>query len=219
VDEEVGLLLAHGLVDLHAAPIQVDAPALAGGVAAPEDVEVARLRRRRAEVTHERPIDRLEIGQVLEAHAIEDMLVRRQVGEVHPRREVGILERRRPHHALGVGEGIAGGILYDHAGGAVAAAPDHRAVGADVAGHDAAGQARQRRVAGRRQSGAAADDEGGADGERGRAAQERASRQENRSHCFLRFLDWLPPDYLSAPLQPIVTTLDDSMTPRGTLRP
>ena len=43
VDEEVRLAAAHGLVDLHAAEVRVDAPALPGGVAAPDEAQVGRV--------------------------------------------------------------------------------------------------------------------------------------------------------------------------------
>ena len=41
VDEEQRVALAHRLVDLHAAEAGIDAPALAGGVAAPDEPQVA----------------------------------------------------------------------------------------------------------------------------------------------------------------------------------
>jgi len=40
VDEEGGLDFAHGLVAGHAAPIKIDAPALAGRVAGPDEADV-----------------------------------------------------------------------------------------------------------------------------------------------------------------------------------
>jgi len=73
----------------------------------------------------------------------------------------------------------------------VAAAPDHRAVGADVAAHDAVGQAGQGGLGGGGQGRPVADDERRADaGDRergGGAAQERTAGQEYcLSHGFLR---------------------------------
>jgi hypothetical protein len=91
VDEEVGAGAAHRLVSAEAAAALVDAPALAGGVARPQEAHVAARRRRGAEAAEDGGGNAAAGIRPLEGHAVEDVGVRRQPRQVRPRREVARL--------------------------------------------------------------------------------------------------------------------------------
>ncbi len=92
MDEEIGPVVAHGGVGAHAAARRIDAPALAHGVARPQERDRAPFLRRRAEMADLRLA---EYGrrQILKAQAIEDVLVRRQVFEQRLGGEIGFRQR------------------------------------------------------------------------------------------------------------------------------
>ena len=98
-------------------------------------------RRRRPEAPEGRDAQDLGVSEVLEDHAVENVLPGRQAGEIHPCREVAFRQRRRPHHALEIRERGGRRILDDQPGGAIRAAPDHRAIRGDVAALHAGGHA------------------------------------------------------------------------------
>jgi hypothetical protein len=94
VDEEVGIGAEHARVGEHAAEGRIEAPALAHRVGREHERHVARpRRRRRAELPGHRLAELADIREVLERHAVEHPLAARQIGEVHPRREIVALER------------------------------------------------------------------------------------------------------------------------------
>jgi hypothetical protein len=133
VDEEVRPRFTHGLVDAHAADGRVDAPALAGGVAGPQEAHIAALRRRRAELARHRLAARPLGVQVLEVRAHEDVRVGRQAGEVDARGEVAGLERVRAPQNGAAGEALVARPFDDETRGAIRAAPDDGAIVDDVA--------------------------------------------------------------------------------------
>jgi len=77
MDEEIRPAGEHRRVGAHAAARLVDAPALAGGVARPDERERAPLGRRGAEVSDRRLAEDRRRGEILELDAIEDVGARR----------------------------------------------------------------------------------------------------------------------------------------------
>jgi hypothetical protein len=79
----------------HAAAGDVDAPALAGGVARPDERDRAPVARRGAKPPDHRLADDRRRGEILEADAIEDVLARGQIldqdlgGEIAFRQRIG----------------------------------------------------------------------------------------------------------------------------------
>ena len=99
-------MLAHGGEGEHAAIIRVDAPALSGNVAAPDEADVAAIGRRGAEATdHGLALD-VDMRQVAKPDAVEDVLTGGQVLQQHLCGEIALRQgcdrRQRP----GVGEGF-----------------------------------------------------------------------------------------------------------------
>ncbi|MNP05949.1 hypothetical protein D3C76_979140 [compost metagenome] len=141
VDKEVRQAQAHGFVDAHAADVRVDTVALAGGVAAPDEANIAAGLGHAAQVAEPGFAGDAALG-VFELHAIENRLVGGQPGEFDPRREVaaGVCQRR--DQSPGVGKEAAGVPLHHHACRAVAAAPDDRFIAQQVAGLHAIGELR-----------------------------------------------------------------------------
>ena len=123
VDEEVGLGTAHRVVQLEAAPLLVDAPALADRVCRPRDRHVSAGRRGlgRPEASAVRLAPGLEIREVLEEDAIEDTLAGRQIREDHACGEVGRVERRRSHSTKRVLEFLGRRVFDDETGRTIGA--------------------------------------------------------------------------------------------------
>ena len=97
MDEEIGLVLEHGGVGLHAAAALVDAPALPRGVAGPGEGDIAQIGGRGAEAAAHRLRHRVDVGEIGEGHAIEDVLAGRQILR-HQLRDVVVL---RQHVGIG----------------------------------------------------------------------------------------------------------------------
>ena len=72
------------------------------------------------EAARQRIARRAQIRRVLEEHAIEDALARRQVGQHDARGEIGGLERRWTDHARAIAKAFGRGVLDERA------APDDR---------------------------------------------------------------------------------------------
>ena len=126
--EEVRIAQAHLLIDTHAAKVGVDAKVLAGGVATPHETRAApRIQRRRAELRRQPLAARTTRTQVFHCHAGKYLLAQRQLGQVHPRGEIGGLQRIRADDPAWVGKAVGGVPLQHHAGGLVAARPDDAA--------------------------------------------------------------------------------------------
>ena len=82
VQEKVGVDLAHLLIDLHATPGFIDAPTLAGGVAAPGEAHITACfgtgHRRQAQMTGQGLRQDSLVVQVLQHHAVKNFLASRQ---------------------------------------------------------------------------------------------------------------------------------------------
>ena len=177
VDEEVGGEGAPGLVGAHATARRVDAPALAGGVPAPGEGHVGPGGRGGAQPAHGRLAAPLGPGDVLEDHAVEDVLARGQPAQRHARRQVRALRGERAAHPARAGEGLRGRPLHDHAGLAVGPRPHHAARRRDLAALHAVGDERQRAL-GRQGAWAA---HGGRRPRKGRAQRGGAAPHEERA--------------------------------------
>src|SRR5882757_2366384 len=91
MDEEVGALVQHGAIAAHAAARRIDAPALTSDVAGPDEGDRTPVDRRGAEMS-----DAAFAGDtvtVIETHAIEDVLPRRQTVEQQLCGEVAVWQR------------------------------------------------------------------------------------------------------------------------------
>ena len=181
MDEEVGLIVAHGGVAAHAAACRIDAPALAHRVARPQEGDRAPVFRRRAEMPDLRLTEHRR-GQILEAEAIEDVLVRRQVLDQRLCGEIGFRQRVDEHRAPDVAEAVGGRDLDQHARGTVSARPDHAGIDRHVARLHAVSDLRPVRREAQRGPREAADC---GDGRRcRRGLQERATGERRAtSHC------------------------------------
>lgn len=144
MNEEVGLGAAHRLVDAVATNLGIDAPTLAGLVAREGEGDGLLLRRRRTEAAGDRRANAAEIGQILEAHAIEERLAGRQLADVEPRGEIAVLERTGTDESPRPAERFVRRQLDDHPRRTIRIGPQHGAPVGDVAAHGAARQGRTR---------------------------------------------------------------------------
>ena len=135
-------MLAHGGEGEHAAIVRVDAPALSGNVAAPDETDVAAIGWRGAEPSDHRLAFDADMREVAKPDAVEDLLPGRQVLQQHFRGEVAFGQRRDRRQGPCVGKGFRRGDLDQHLRGAVGARPHHAAIGADIAGLHAGGHDR-----------------------------------------------------------------------------
>ncbi len=76
-------MLAHGGEGEHAAVIRIDAPALSGDVAAPDEADVAAISRRGPEPPDHRLALDIGVGEIAKADAVENVLSRGQVFQQH----------------------------------------------------------------------------------------------------------------------------------------
>ena len=152
VHEHVGVGLAHGFVDAHAAKVLVDAPALAGGVPAPHQAQalacrlVRGLRGAEMALLHRRA--HVGAGKVFQRDAVENVLAGRQALQVDAARAVAAGQQVGAAHALALGKAGGGGPLQPHAGVAAGARPDDGAVGQHVTALHPRGQEGAGAVAG-----------------------------------------------------------------------
>ena len=148
MDEEGGLDLAHRLVDLHAAPVEIDAPALPRRVARPDEADVLAGCGRRPEAAGDRLAHELPVGKVDETHAVEDALAGRQAVEIELGGELGILERRRSSHRPRIRKALRGRPFDQHSRRPVGLGPEHRPIAQKIPGLHAGWQHRAHLVAG-----------------------------------------------------------------------
>ena len=142
MQQEIRAMLAHGGEGEHAAVVGIDAPALSGDVAAPDETDVAAIGRRGAEAADHRLALDVGMREVAEADAIEDVLPGGQVFQQHFGGEVAFGQRRDRRQRPRIGEGLGGRDLDHHLRRPVGARPHHAAIGADVAGLHAMGNER-----------------------------------------------------------------------------
>ena len=135
VDEEGGFDRAHGLVHLHAAPVEIDAPTLAGCVAGPDEADVLLRGRRRPKgadrigLAHD-----LVVGEIDHGDLVVNLLAGRQAGQVHFRGVVPGLEGGGATDCPAIGETFLRRQFHHHARGLVGAGPEDGAVAEEVAG-------------------------------------------------------------------------------------
>ena len=142
MQQEIRPVFAHGCEGDHAAVIGIDAPALSGDVAAPDEADVAAVGRRGAEAADHRLAFDRRVGEIAEADAVEDVLSARKIVHQHLRGEVALGQRRDRRQRAGVLEGFRRCHLDQHLRRPVGARPDHAAVDGDVAGLHAVGDRR-----------------------------------------------------------------------------
>ena len=136
-----GIALTHRFVNLHPAEAGVDAPPLAGGVAAPLEAQigartptvvpiatvvsiVTECVRRHDQAAGDRLADRAVVVEALERDAHEDISARLEPVDALSRGEVGGLERVRPDKAVPFAKLLVVRPLDQHASRAIAPAPD-----------------------------------------------------------------------------------------------
>ena len=81
MDEEIRIMPRHGGIGFHAAIVGIDAPALAGRIARPDEADGAAACGRGAETANDVRAHDIGLGKVGEGHAVEDCLARRQAGQ------------------------------------------------------------------------------------------------------------------------------------------
>ncbi len=138
LNEEVRMALAHGFVDAHAAEVGIDAPALAAGIAAPDETDIPRAPGCSAQMAHPGFAAGMVAG-VLETGAVEDRLIRRQPTQIDTRGEVESFIRDRRNHPPSVVKATAGIPLHHQPRRAITAAPDHGSISQHVTGLHAIG--------------------------------------------------------------------------------
>ena len=137
-----GRFLQHGRVGAHAAARLVDAPALPGGVARPDERHRAAVGRRGAEAADHRLAQDGRRGEVGKADAVEDVLPGRQTFEQRLGGEIALRQRIDEHAAVDGLEAVGGRHLDRHARRPVGARPDHAGISRHVARLNAMGDHR-----------------------------------------------------------------------------
>ena len=139
MQQEIRAVLAHGGEGEHAAVVRIDAPALSGDVAAPDEADVAPVAGRGAEAADHRLARDAGMREVAKPDPIENVLPGRQIFQQHFRGEVALGQRRDRRQRPRIVEGLRRGDLDHHLRRPVGARPHHAAFGADVAGLHAMG--------------------------------------------------------------------------------
>jgi hypothetical protein len=142
MQQEIRAMLAHGGKGEHAAVVRIDAPALARDVAAPDETDVATIGRRGAETANHCLALDVDMRQVAEADAVENVLAGGQVFQEHLGGKIALGQCRDRRQRPRIGKRFGGRELNHHLRRAVRARPDHAAIGADVAGLHAMGDDR-----------------------------------------------------------------------------
>src|SRR5262245_35334606 len=136
MDEKIRLQTAHLVVNPHATPLWIDAPPLASGIPAPDKGDVAALGWCRAEMAQGGSDQDFGASEVLENHAIEDLLPSWQIGQRDACRKVADGKRGWALHPSSIGKGVCSGIFHQHAAWFVGTTPDDgRVVGHVTAGY------------------------------------------------------------------------------------
>ena len=141
MQQEIRLVFLHGGKGEHAAVVGIDAPALAGDIAAPQKC-VAPVGRRGAEAADRRLARNVGMRQVAEADAIKNILSGGQVFQQHLCGEIALRERGDRRQSPHIAKRLGGRNLDHHLRRPVGARPHHAAIGADVAGLHAMGDLR-----------------------------------------------------------------------------
>lgn len=153
-NKEVRQAQTHGFVNAHAADVRVDTKALADGITAPDEANVAAGLGLAAQMTEPRLAGDTALG-ILKLYAVENRLPGGQPGEFDPGGKVGAGVDQRGDESSRVGEQATGVPFHHHPRLAVAAAPDDRPVALQVARLHAIGELwtiLDRRDHGRRQA-------------------------------------------------------------------
>ena len=95
MNEEVRAVFQHGGVGSHAAAAGIDAPALPGGIARPDERYRLPLRGRGAEMTDLRFSRNPGLGDIFKPHPVENILPGRQAIQRELRGEVAVRQRLR----------------------------------------------------------------------------------------------------------------------------
>jgi hypothetical protein len=90
MQEEVRLVLLHGGKSEHAAVVGIDAPALAGDIAAPDKADIALVGRRGAEAADHGLAHGVNMREVAKPGAIKDVLPGRQLFDQEFRGEIAL---------------------------------------------------------------------------------------------------------------------------------
>src|SRR3954452_6780130 len=85
VEQEIGTVLVHGGESKHAAIVGIDTPALSGNIAAPYKTDVAPVPGGGSEATDNRLARNVDVREVAEFDAIENVLPRGQIFQQHLR--------------------------------------------------------------------------------------------------------------------------------------
>ena len=127
-------MLAHGGEGEHAAIVGIDTPALPGDIAAPDETDIAPIRRRGAEAADHRLADDVGMRQIAKFDAIEDILARGEIFQQHLGGEVALGESGDRRQNPRIAKRFSRGDLDQHLRRPVHARPHHAAIGADIAG-------------------------------------------------------------------------------------
>ena len=139
MDEKIRTRPQHGRIGAHAAPPDVDPPALARGIAGPDERDIPPVGGRRAEMSDLRFADECRECEVLKGDAIKDILARRQVFQQQLGSAIGLGQRIDEVRASNGPEAVRRRDLDQHAGGPVGARPDDACINRHVTGLDAMG--------------------------------------------------------------------------------
>src|SRR5262249_54527857 len=131
--EEIRRIAVHGSVATHTATREVDAPALAHGVARPDERDRASVGGRGAKMSNFGLAEH-RAGKILKADAIENILSRRQIVEQRFGSEVRFRQRVDEHGASNVPERVGGWHLDPHPRRPIGTGPHHAGVRRYVAG-------------------------------------------------------------------------------------
>ena len=139
VEQEIGTMLAHGGEGKHAAIVRIDTPALPGNVAAPDKTDVAPVARGGSEATDHWLARKVDVREVAEFDAVENVLPRGQIFQQHLCRVVALGQRRDWRQNSGVVKRFRCGDFDDHLRWTVCTSPNNTSIDADIAGLNAMG--------------------------------------------------------------------------------
>ena len=134
VDKKIRPMAQHRGIGAHPAAALVDAPALSGGIARPDEGDGSPVRRRRAEMPDHGLADNGRRGKVREPDAIKDVLPGGKMLEQHVRGEVDLRQSVDVACVLHPLEACRGRPFDQHARWTISARPDDAGIGRHVAG-------------------------------------------------------------------------------------
>lgn len=142
VNEEIGRVAPHRLVDAVTAPFRIDPPSLPGLVAGISEGDRAAGRAGDAQPASGRRAQRLWISQILKCDPIKEVSPRWQIAEIEARRLVGRGKSGSSGDPARVAKILPRCVLDNHPGRTVGLAPDDRPPPAGIAAHHATGNLR-----------------------------------------------------------------------------